>query len=340
MEKTQRTRRVNALQHTPFGDRAAAVRRQDLWVLLAAAALFGLPSGVHGSAQPPAKQSRSSAAATSAGRRPSAVSAVDQTTQPGKQQPSKQGSAKQPPAKQQSHKQPPAGDQHPLEVPLQMALEAQAAFSEVHDYSATFVKRERIDGELTERHYLHMKCRQKPFSVYMRWIEPGNGREVLYVAGRHEGKLIAHETGLKDAIAGTLELEPTSERAMRHSRHAITEAGIGNLIAQMVSSFDRERRYAETEVKLFRNAKVEGRPCVCIQVLHPVPRREFEYHVSRLYIDDELKLPIRFEGYDWPARRGAQPELIEEYTYTKLRLNVGLSDLDFDVRNPQYSFYR
>jgi hypothetical protein len=30
--------------------------------------------------------------------------------------------------------------------------------------------------------------------------------------------------------------------------------------------------------------------------------------------------------------------LVEEYTYANLKLNVNLTDADFDVRNPQYRF--
>ena len=48
-----------------------------------------------------------------------------------------------------------------------------------------------------------------------------------------------------------------------------------------------------------------------------------------IFVDDELRIPIRIEGYDWPQREGDQPRLLEEYTYTRLRLNVGLTDADF-----------
>ncbi len=53
-----------------------------------------------------------------------------------------------------------------------------------------------------------------------------------------------------------------------------------------------------------------------------------------------LGLPIRFEAYDWPTRPLVEPELAEEYTYTDLKLNVGLKEVDFDVANAAYSFGR
>ena len=44
--------------------------------------------------------------------------------------------------------------------------------------------------------------------------------------------------------------------------------------------------------------------------VHPVPRREFKYHMARIFVDDEIDLPIRFETYDWPSRPGESPVLM------------------------------
>ena len=78
--------------------------------------------------------------------------------------------------------------------------------------------------------------------------------------------------------------------------------------------------------------------CTCIQVMHPVPRRNFLFYVARIFVDDELNLPIRYEAYDWPSKQGEPPKLIEQYTYLDLKLNNGFTDADFDIRNPQYGF--
>jgi hypothetical protein len=84
--------------------------------------------------------------------------------------------------------------------------------------------------------------------------------------------------------------------------------------------------------------KVADRVCTCIEVVHPVPRRNFRFHLARIFVDDELNLPIRYESYSWPTTPGGAPELIEEYTYLDLKLNVGLTDSDFDIQNPNYQF--
>ena len=97
-------------------------------------------------------------------------------------------------------------------------------------------------------------------------------------------------------------------------------------------------KYGECEVKFFKGAKINDRICTCIQVVHPVPRRNFLFHLARIFVDDELNLPVRYESYDWPKEAGAAPELMEEYTYLNLKLNNGFTDADFDIKNPNYGF--
>ena len=91
-------------------------------------------------------------------------------------------------------------------------------------------------------------------------------------------------------------------------------------------------------MNFFPNAKVNGRVCTCVQVVHPVPRRNFRFHLARVFIDDEYLIPIRYEAYDWPQEQGGQPVLMEEYTYMNVKINNGFTDADFDPKNAAYKF--
>jgi hypothetical protein len=62
------------------------------------------------------------------------------------------------------------------------------------------------------------------------------------------------------------------------------------------------------------------------------------YYFSRVHFVKSTKLPIHIENWGFPEKAKAQPVLLEEYTYTNLKPNVGLTDADFDRRNKQYSF--
>jgi hypothetical protein len=125
---------------------------------------------------------------------------------------------------------------------------------------------------------------------------------------------------------------------MRGNRYPITELGLLNLVRRLLEVGEKDAQYGECEVKSFPNAKINERVCTCLQIVHPVPRRNFLFNVARIFVDDELNVPIRYEAYDWPEQAGGQPELIEEYTYLNLKLNNGFTDADFDIRNPNYGF--
>ena len=228
----------------------------------------------------------------------------------------------------------------PLDEPIRLAQKAREKFRTIQDYSCLFIKRERVNGQLLPEEYVQMKSRVRPFSVYLRWQKPYEGREAIYVEGQHDGKLMVHSTGVEKVVGGTVALNPRGEMAMENSRHDITEAGIGNLAEQLVTRWEAERKLGQTQAEL-KDMKVDGRPCIMVKTTHPNDPRHYAYYRSRVFFDKENGLPIRFEGYDWP-RRGSAPDgdKLEEYTYRDLKFNVSLTSADFSTENPKYNFGR
>ncbi|MBN2218638.1 MAG: DUF1571 domain-containing protein [Pirellulales bacterium] len=231
--------------------------------------------------------------------------------------------------------------EHPLMPALRWASQGlQQMEQNLQDYSAIVVKRERsTDGTLGEEQWMFVKIRHKPFSVYMHFLKPKDlkGQEVIYVDGANDGKLLGHGVGVW-AVFGTVPLAPTSPRAMQDQHYPITEMGVKNLVQRLLEVGSHDAQFGECEVKFLEGAKINDRVCTCIEVIHPVPRRDFRFHVARIYVDHEYNFPIRYESHDWPKQAGSSPELIEEYTYLDIKLNRGYTDADFDVRNPNYRF--
>jgi hypothetical protein len=237
---------------------------------------------------------------------------------------------------------------HPLDPVLLVARDGLAFIdANVRDYTCTIVKRERINGELGELQYMAAKVRHGrksegtaavPFSVYLRFLKPESvaGREVIWVEGRNGNKLVAHEAGLLNFKRAWL--DPNGYFAMAGQRYPISEIGMRNLIEELLAKGERERRYPDCEVKQVAGAKVNGRTCRMIQVVHPEKHPHFEFHKAQIFIDDELKVPIRYASWTWPVEPGGEPVLEEEYTYTDIQLNVGLTDDDFSPDNPAYNF--
>ncbi len=42
-----------------------------------------------------------------------------------------------------------------------------------------------------------------------------------------------------------------------------------------------------------------------MQFVHPEPRQQFRYHIARVFIDEENRIPIRYEAYTWPKEKAA-----------------------------------
>jgi hypothetical protein len=232
--------------------------------------------------------------------------------------------------------------QHPLVPALEMAKKTkQVMDATLRDYSATVVKQERINGTLGEPEYAFIKVRNQPFSVYMKFIGPKAvvGQEAMYVEGKNDNKMFAHAPPdtLRGKI-GTVQILPTSAIAMQGQRYPITELGIANLTKRLIEVGEHDKQFGECDVKFFQGAKVNGRDCTMIQVTHPVPRRNFLFHIARIYLDNELNMPIRYEAYEWPEKEGGAPVLLESYTYMNLQINQGFTDADFDRSNPTYGF--
>lgn len=237
---------------------------------------------------------------------------------------------------------------HPLDPAMKQAKEGLKYIQEnVVDYTATIIKRERIKGKLNEHEFMYAKIRNRkvkegkvvtPFSVYLKFLKPDNikGREVIWVEGRNNGNLIAHETGLLGFKR--FHLPPDGLISMMGQRYPITDIGFENLVAELVKRGERDRKHQECEVKFFKDAKVDQYTCRRIDVIHPKKRDYFDFYLARIYIDEKLNVPVRYVSWSWPEKAGGTPLLEEEYTYRNIKLNVGLTDKDFDPDNPAYGY--
>lgn len=226
--------------------------------------------------------------------------------------------------------------EHPLRPAIRIARGSLEKLQSVRDYEAVLTKRERINGEL-QHEVMRIKFREEPFSVYLKFGGENAGREVLYVEGRNQNNILAHEgSGLK-ALVGTVSLAPTSPEVLAASRHSITDIGLRNMLRMIIERWEDEADYGEVEVQYYHNARLGERACLVVECTHPRPRRQFRFHMTRLFIDKETQLPVRVENYGFPMA-GAMAPLEEEYTYSELRTNVGLTGTDFDRNNPSYAF--
>lgn len=219
----------------------------------------------------------------------------------------------------------------------------------VRDYSCVIAKRELVNSQLGDYEFMIAKVRHRrseggrvvvPFSVYLQFQKPDNlrGREVIFVEGRNDGKLIVHEGGLRGRLLPTLRIDPNGPVALRNNRYPISDIGIENLLVKLLERGERDSELAQCRVELRGGARMNDRACTVIELKHTTRRPNADFYMAQIFMDDELRLPIRYAAFDWPAVSGGEAPPLEEYSYMHLKTNVGLTDLDFDTSNPAYSF--
>jgi len=239
---------------------------------------------------------------------------------------------------------------HPIEPALKKAREVlEFSTANIQDYMATIIKRERKpDGKTGQEEIMFVKIRNRkvdedgnvevPFAVYIKYLTPKSiaGREVIWEENANNGKLIAHEPGIFNLFR--FPLNPEGPIAMRGQRYPIWEIGMENLAVQLIKRGEKELEHPECDVQFIEGATIGDRTCTLIQVLHEDKKPEYDFHKAVIFIDDEWNVPLRYAAYFWPEVAGAEPPVDEEYTYKDVKLNVGLTDVDFDPDNPEYNY--
>lgn len=223
---------------------------------------------------------------------------------------------------------------------LEVLLEAANRLNGIDDYTAIFRKQERIKGKLGPVQTMEMKVRHKPFAVYFRFLNPYQGREVVYAEGHHDNKMIAHATGMSRLLVPRLAVPPDSPLALADSRHAVTEAGIANLTSRLINyrRLDLDDPLAETKLD-----RVEDNGKSWLRSVHTHPTRHQSRPFARVEVlyDPETFFPIDIRNYDWPeATHLGDLHLAEHYHFDSLNIDAELTALDFDPANPKYEFHR
>jgi len=227
---------------------------------------------------------------------------------------------------------------HPLDPVIRIVNRSLRKIEQISAYEATFTKRELVGNQMIAQQ-MRMKFRRKPFSVYFYFYGDDEGREVIYVKGKNNGKILAHETGLA-GLVGTLNLDPGDSMAMSENRHPITEAGIEAMVANTLRDLKEATKYDESVVKYYKDAELGKEKLMCnvIEVSHPQPRRQFPLKMLRLWIDKKTGITVRLQQFGFPAQKGGKPPVVEDYIFTDLKTDVKLTDLDFDINNPKYNY--
>ncbi len=198
------------------------------------------------------------------------------------------------------------------------------------DFTARFFKQERIKGELHDEETADMKWRGSPFSVYMKYVIGDEGREVLYVAGQYDNKILAHPGGLLGYLI-KVKFAPDDPAALKNNLRPITATGMINMMSVVVTQCALARANGDLQLQYGGKIEVGGRPAYAIVRLLPnkpiYPNKELVFLVDVADI-----VPVGGDSYGWDG------QLFTKYRFTDFKINPGLTDRDFDRDNKDYGF--
>lgn len=213
-------------------------------------------------------------------------------------------------------------------------------------YSANFTRQERVAGELCPLEEIEMKVRHEPFSVFMHWLSVDAGRQLLFVNGTNDGRMLVRLGGWKGRVLPTLNIDPLGEDARERSRYPISRAGILALAELMLEHRRADlMRNVSLRCDYAENRELNGRNCYYFCFEFEAPEESDVYRKSVQYIDSVWHVPVCVQNYTWPDNRGQEnavslddDTLIEYYSYSEIDTGLRLSDVDFDRENPDYRF--
>ena len=227
---------------------------------------------------------------------------------------------------------------HPIGPVLDAARTSREAIRKLPGYTCTFTKLEQFKKGPPLRQVMILKFRREPFSVYLKYVEPHPGREVIYVDGRNKGKLQVHEASGLASFVGTISLAPTSSEAMKENRYPVTMIGMEKVLDTAIDGWELALKYPEVKVDKYPQAKVGNFDCTMFEVVYAQSHESLKFHKARVYFDKKTHLPVHTEQYGFPGKTGEEAPLLEQYSYSDLKIDVPIADSDFDVNNAAYGF--
>lgn len=218
---------------------------------------------------------------------------------------------------------------------LKIAEEVHAHIeNDITDYTGILIKRELIERR-SKQEFIQFKFRQKPtVAIYLKYLRPTSlvGREALYKGGN---TFLVRRGGNFNSNM-ILELRINSPLALATSNYTIKEMGLKVIAERLIKQLKNEMNLPDTEILIYRNAKFEKRPITHYQLIHRKKVEGATCSMAEISIDNELNIPVYYRAIvGWE-----KPIVYEEYGFRNVKLNVGLTDKDFDENNEDYQLKR
>jgi hypothetical protein len=197
---------------------------------------------------------------------------------------------------------------------------------EVRGYTAISRKKEKVAGKYNDPEEIEVAVREKPFSVYMNWLQGARltaAQKVIYVEGENNNKLLALP---KLSFLGIQTRDVDGADAKAGSRYTIDHFGIHKGTQRTVASMKAARDRKQLHLKYLGEGKeprLGDRPMYVFRRTPYEPLEEEGLNDLTLYFDKETWLQV---GSILKDKNG---ELIAEYFFRDIVLNPEFPEWQF-----------
>ena len=223
-----------------------------------------------------------------------------------------------------------------VEVLKELARSDQVAFLQelrnryllaIHDYTATLVKKERLQEKLGDAQVIHCRFRSAPFSVYLKWDRGATSADrLLYVPAQLGPNILARPKGLVGWFVKSVEVDPHCDKARKASLQTVDRFGWVNTMNRLIRKTALAVERNELSTLYLGPMSLNGQKTIAVEYRFP-EKTEYGYGRIRLHFYRQSLLPAAFLLWDWDERP------LAEYAFSDVRVNVGLDDDDFSPKS-------
>lgn len=208
--------------------------------------------------------------------------------------------------------------------------------AEIDAYSCTFIKQERVNGELRPKEQIEVRYRERPHSIFMIWKDNADqARRALYIDSpeyrNSKGeKLVKVEPNgaVARLFVSEIKLPMHGDRAEKASRRPMDLFGFRVLLHFLDVYNSRAERRGELQLKFVGEGEIDGRPTIVFERFLPLKGNENIYPDAKMVmqIDQEWLVPVSIKSY--ADHKGKV--LLGHYEYHDVRLNPKFDAHDFE----------
>ena len=182
--------------------------------------------------------------------------------------------------------------------------------SNYRDFSCTFIKEERIHGQLSAEQHIQVKHLSSPFSVALHWTKnPPIGDAVLYVEGKYKNQMIVRPRGLLKLLVPSVLRKPDGPQAMNSTLRPVNMFGFGRGLESLISVYRQAEKAGDlkttfggyAQIGADPETEIPGRKCFVL-IRYLPPKNDYPAYKTVIYIDAEYLIPICIEGFDWDEK--------------------------------------